>query len=486
MMKRERIEEALKIAFPEAIAAMLTGSVARGTATAQSDIDVVLLDNAPIDGYRYTNFLYDGYPFEVTIFSTATYAAAIESESYKRNKAYFEMLSEGKVLYGPDGAFDALVGYAALYSHASAPVAASGFCAALRRVYSATNKAGKPTTTLDEQHTILAMTARNIARIAMFKLEENQGPEYFIVQDMAKRGPLAERQLLECYLKSLHNNDFSQFLSLVKAYLAPLSPYYLSYSNGNWHRGLLNTRLCLKDSSTEGINESLSALWQQSQEAPMASLLNCAYWHLEHEQSSPMLILHFKAFEGSKQFFEKEGTYLQKKGVTPVQFPVVPICMSEETLLALEYALAALAGLHFTTDDAWETMKVNLALMITGGLCKGVDSALRNEICQRFLYRALPLYQGNGLEVLEGFINDYQQIATGFYTENRDYFKELFDTDEASQVSTILGKVPFANDIKEIPHQLLAVLDFCFAALMLSAEEQYLVSYAILQGLSPQ
>ena len=74
--------------FPDAQAALHSGSHAYGTASPTSDVDLVLITEATLpQAYQYITFKYQGLVYEVFIFSAANLTSTIEQQAAERNNA---------------------------------------------------------------------------------------------------------------------------------------------------------------------------------------------------------------------------------------------------------------------------------------------------------------------------------------------------------------------------------------------------------------
>ena len=103
------MEDGVKVArelvaerFPEARAAWLGGSVARGMATATSDLDVtVLLAGAPAP--MRESLEYCGWPVEVFVHSDASLAHFRDKDQQRRQPTMMRLVGESVVLLDTDG-----------------------------------------------------------------------------------------------------------------------------------------------------------------------------------------------------------------------------------------------------------------------------------------------------------------------------------------------------------------------------------------------
>lgn len=85
--------------FPEALAAVLAGSSAAGTATATSDLDIVVLLSGPPAPYRET-IRVDGLPVELFVHTTESVAHFRELERAEGRCTLAHMLATGIALGG--------------------------------------------------------------------------------------------------------------------------------------------------------------------------------------------------------------------------------------------------------------------------------------------------------------------------------------------------------------------------------------------------
>lgn len=103
------IEEAAEVArslvrerFPQARSAWLGGSVARGTATTTSDLDVTVLLDRPPAPLR-ESLLYDGWPVEVFVHTEKSLAFYCEKDRQRRQPTMMRLVGESIILVDTDG-----------------------------------------------------------------------------------------------------------------------------------------------------------------------------------------------------------------------------------------------------------------------------------------------------------------------------------------------------------------------------------------------
>lgn len=82
---------------PHCQGAILAGSAIRGEATATSDLDIVIFDDAVKASYR-ESLLYKGWPVEVFVHSLSTYQSFFESDCARARPSLPTMVSEGMVI----------------------------------------------------------------------------------------------------------------------------------------------------------------------------------------------------------------------------------------------------------------------------------------------------------------------------------------------------------------------------------------------------
>ncbi|TCN33548.1 nucleotidyltransferase-like protein [Kribbella orskensis] len=88
--------------FPEARSAWLGGSVARGTATATSDLDVTVLLNGPPAPMR-ESVVYGGWPVEVFVHTEKSLAYYCEKDRQRRQPTMMRLVGESIILVDTDG-----------------------------------------------------------------------------------------------------------------------------------------------------------------------------------------------------------------------------------------------------------------------------------------------------------------------------------------------------------------------------------------------
>jgi hypothetical protein len=88
--------------FPEAVAAVLGGSVLSAARTATPDLDVVVIRPDGHRAYRET-LRHDGWPVELFVHTPATYAGFVRREVAARRSPLLHMVGGGVVLVDGDG-----------------------------------------------------------------------------------------------------------------------------------------------------------------------------------------------------------------------------------------------------------------------------------------------------------------------------------------------------------------------------------------------
>jgi hypothetical protein len=109
-----RLDEAVATArglvadrFPDARAAWLAGSVASGTATPTSDLDITVLLPGPPAPFR-ESLEYDGWPVELFVHSRESVARWLARDLERRRPTLARLISTGVVILDVDGAGTAL------------------------------------------------------------------------------------------------------------------------------------------------------------------------------------------------------------------------------------------------------------------------------------------------------------------------------------------------------------------------------------------
>jgi hypothetical protein len=88
--------------FPDALVALLAGSVTTGRATANSDLDLVLLTHRPEAPYRETFHAY-GWPIEAFVYTPTTYQEWFAADRQRRRPSLPTMCATGIVLQDTAG-----------------------------------------------------------------------------------------------------------------------------------------------------------------------------------------------------------------------------------------------------------------------------------------------------------------------------------------------------------------------------------------------
>lgn len=87
--------------FAHCVFAVLAGSAAAGTATAGSDLDIVVI--APDEEPRWATFMEDGWPVELFVLTPAMYREAFARNVQRRRPLLLVLCTEGVVLVDREG-----------------------------------------------------------------------------------------------------------------------------------------------------------------------------------------------------------------------------------------------------------------------------------------------------------------------------------------------------------------------------------------------
>lgn len=90
-------QEIVKEHFPNCMAAILAGSIVRGEGTPTSDLDLVVIDPAVPDAYRYS-FYYNGRPVELFVHNLTSYKKFFDADCERGRPSLPQMVAEGVVM----------------------------------------------------------------------------------------------------------------------------------------------------------------------------------------------------------------------------------------------------------------------------------------------------------------------------------------------------------------------------------------------------
>ncbi|GGH80230.1 hypothetical protein JOD43_002324 [Pullulanibacillus pueri] len=89
--------------YPRCEVAILAGSFIRGEATSHSDLDLFLMIPQLTSAYR-ESFTYQGYPVEAFVHNWRSYQEYFEKDCLRARPSLPQMVSEGRVIRGKQGA----------------------------------------------------------------------------------------------------------------------------------------------------------------------------------------------------------------------------------------------------------------------------------------------------------------------------------------------------------------------------------------------
>ncbi len=477
-MDLKQIKNTIEKKFPTATGALLAGSVAAGTASNDSDIDIIVVDRTPFEAYHYTCFIVEGRTFEVTFFSSASYTRALEKESYKRNRVYSNMLNKGKLLFDKEGHIKEMQRLAAIYTKVYHRPSISLVLNYLRKLHGMRLKACRPSLTTEDQLILNTAIAKQIAKIAMIKQEQNEGVDMLQVKHMAAIGPEKERSLLKHYFQALDQMDFRSFLASVEVYQKPLEPYFLNYSTGPWHQGLYGDTLYLRWVQDRKRSSILSVLDELLESVP--ALKSTDYYVFDGDS----IVLNFES-----QVLARNGSamilpLLDTLGLEQVQAPYLPLVLEIPLFKNLSKAMVRLLQYGRKSEDGFLSLRMPIGFLLFRTFCKLLTTVAKEDIVTRYLFATLPLYQGHKANVLDKKRLQHQQIAEDFCQENKSYFTEL--DDQRNDLSLVVNDIlhtSIAEYAVVSTIEVIAVLDFCFATLLLSGEERYLIAQVAVEGM---
>lgn len=93
------VEHFIEAYFPNCQAAFMAGSVVRGEATSQSDIDIVIISEEEKTMSRRC-FIYNNWPIEVFVYNPSTFDTFFEGDCMLGNPFLPRMCAEGSIITG--------------------------------------------------------------------------------------------------------------------------------------------------------------------------------------------------------------------------------------------------------------------------------------------------------------------------------------------------------------------------------------------------
>jgi predicted nucleotidyltransferase len=204
--------------FPEARAAVLGGSAARGQATATSDLDIVVILDGPPAPYRET-LRYRGWLVELFAYTPDTLREFYERDARSRRAPLATICAAGVILLG-GGEAQALQRDAAAFLAAGPPPVGADELAGRRYVLTDALDDLLGARDNDERAVVAAQVLVAVAELALIVDGRWLGLGKWLLRRLQEARPETTRRLLDAYRRAVADGDAEALGEVAEAVLA--------------------------------------------------------------------------------------------------------------------------------------------------------------------------------------------------------------------------------------------------------------------------